>query len=95
MRADDLQFSKLAFNLVASHQGHFSDIVTIAGRSRTIFVWGVGAEDEDSTTQFAPQVRFRGEFAKQCDYTLDKIGRMLATRKCGLADIVMLRVYLT
>lgn len=93
--ADDAQFSKHAFNVVPAHDGHFADIVTVAGRSRTIFVWGVGAEDEDSTTQYAPQVRFRGEFPKQCDYALDKIGRMLATRSATLADIVMLRVYLT
>ncbi|KWV48439.1 hypothetical protein AS156_18345 [Bradyrhizobium macuxiense] len=95
LRAEDVQFSKRALNVVPSHQGHFSDIVTVGGRSRTIFVWGVGAEDEDSTTQYAPQVRFRGEFSKQCNYALDKIGRMLATRSAGLADIVMLRVYLT
>ncbi|KRQ16738.1 hypothetical protein ACNJX9_36325 [Bradyrhizobium sp. DASA03076] len=69
-------------------------MVTIAGRSRTISVRGVGA-DEDSTTQYALQVRFRGDFAKQCDYPLDKIGRMPATRNCGLPDIVMLNVYLT
>ncbi|UVO30194.1 hypothetical protein [Bradyrhizobium arachidis] len=93
LRADDQQFSKLAFSLVPSHQGHFSDIATIAGRNRTIFVWGVGAEDGDSTTQYAPEVRFRGEFAKQCDYALDKIGWMLVNRNAGLADIVMLRVY--
>ncbi|OAF08556.1 hypothetical protein AYJ54_14160 [Bradyrhizobium centrolobii] len=93
--AEDIPFSKQAFSVLPSHQGHFADIVTVAGRSRTIFLWGVGAEDEDSTTQYAPQVRFRGEFSKQCDYAFDKIGRMLATRSAGLADIVMLRVYLT
>lgn len=93
--AEDVPFSRQAFNVVPSHQGHFADMVTVAGRSRTIFVWGVGAEDEDSTTQYAPQIRFRGEFSKQCDYALDKIERMLATRTAQLSDVVMLRVYLT
>ncbi|MGY8631897.1 RidA family protein [Bradyrhizobium sp. 14AA] len=93
-RADDVPFSTRTVAIVPSHHGKISDIVAINGRSRTIFVSGVGAEDEDSTTQYAPQVRYRGEFSKQCDYALKNFGRMLGTRNAGLGDIAMLRVYL-
>jgi len=40
-------------------------------------------------------VRHRGDFAKQYSYSLDKIKRMLATRKADFSDVTTIRAYLT
>jgi hypothetical protein len=46
-RAADTAFSTQCFTDVDSHRGRLAEIVEVTGPSKTIFVWGVEAEDED------------------------------------------------
>lgn len=74
--------------------GGYADLVEVRGPSKTLFLWGTGAEDEASTTPWAPDIRHRGNFAGQCAYSLEKIGRMLAGRGASFADVTTIRAFL-
>lgn len=70
-----------------------SETASVNGASRTLFIWGVGSEEEESTAQYAPEIRHRGDFSGQCRYTMSKVEQLLATRGASLADVTTLRVY--
>ena len=66
---------KKHYNYSEWTKGRFSEAVTVTGPGRTIYLAGVGAEDENG----APgTILHKGDFTGQCKYAYDKIKRLLA-----------------
>ncbi len=76
-------------------KGVFTEIITVNGPGKTIYLAGVGAEDESAPAgAFAP-IRHLGDPYEQCRYAYDKIKRALAAHGGALADVVKQVVYVT
>ncbi len=76
-------------------KGVFTEIITVNGPGKTIYLAGVGAEDETAPAgAFAP-IRHLGDPYEQCRYSYDKIKRALAAHGGTLADVVKQVVYVT
>ena len=76
-------------------KGVFTEIITVNGPGKTIYLAGVGAEDESAPAgAFAP-IRHLGDPYEQCRYAYDKIKRALAAHGGTLADVVKQVVYVT
>jgi 2-iminobutanoate/2-iminopropanoate deaminase len=83
---------KKHYNYSEWTKGRFSEAVTVTGPGRTIYLAGVGAEDENG----APGVILhKGDFTGQCKYAYDKIKRLLAKHGATLADIAKMVTYMT
>ncbi len=80
------------YNYAEWTKGRFTEVVTVNGPGKTIYLAGVGAEDEDK-----PQgtIRHLGNPYLQCKYAYDKIKRNLAKNGGTLADVVKQVVYVT
>ena len=76
-------------------KGRFSEIVTVNGPGRTIYLAGVGAEDETAPAGSSAPIRHLGDPYQQCKYAYDKIKRALKAHGATLADIVKQVVYVT
>lgn len=102
-------FAILAANAAASAQslevkrynpsewtkGRFTEIVTVNGPGKTIYLAGVGAEDEKAPAGQSAPVLHLGDPYQQCRYAYDKIKRSLASQGATLADVVKQVVYVT
>jgi enamine deaminase RidA (YjgF/YER057c/UK114 family) len=76
-------------------KGVFTEIITVNGPGKTIYLAGVGAEEETAPAgAFAP-IRHLGDPYEQCRYAYDKIKRALADHGGTLADVVKQVVYVT
>jgi enamine deaminase RidA (YjgF/YER057c/UK114 family) len=76
-------------------KGVFTEIITVNGPGKTIYLAGVGAEDETAPAgAFAP-IRHLGDPYEQCRYAYDKIKRSLAAHGGTLANVVKQVVYVT
>ena len=85
-------FEKKNYNYSEWTKGRFSEAVTVIGPARTIFLAGVGAEDENG----APgTILHKGDFAAQCKYAYEKIKRLLDKHGATLGDVVKMVSYLT
>jgi 2-iminobutanoate/2-iminopropanoate deaminase len=73
----------------------FTEIITVNGPGKTIYLAGVGAEDEKGTPGSLPPILHLGNAYEQCRYAYDKIKRALATHGASLADAVKQVVYVT
>jgi 2-iminobutanoate/2-iminopropanoate deaminase len=73
----------------------FTEIITVNGPGKTIYLAGVGAEDEKSTPGSLPSILHLGNAYEQCRYAYDKIKRALASHGASLADAVKQVVYVT
>jgi 2-iminobutanoate/2-iminopropanoate deaminase len=73
----------------------FTEIVTVNGPGKTIYLAGVGAEDEKSAVGSLPSILHLGNAYAQCRYAYDKIMRALAAHGASLADAVKQVVYVT
>ena len=73
-------------------KGRFSEAVTVTGPGKTIFLAGVGAEDENGA---AGTILHKGDFAGQCKYAYDKIKRLLDKHGATLGDVAKMVSYLT
>ena len=83
---------KKHYNYSEWTKGRFSEAVTVTGPGRTIYLAGVGSEDENG----APGVILhKGDFTGQCKYAYDKIKRLLARHGATLADIAKMVTYMT
>ena len=83
---------KKHYNYSEWTKGRFSEAVTVTGPGRTIYLAGVGAEDENG----APgTILHKGDFTGQCKYAYDKIKRLLAKHGATLADIAKMVTYMT
>ena len=80
------------YNYAEWTKGRFTEVVTVTGPGKMIFLAGVGAEDEDK-----PQgaIRHLGNPYLQCKYAYDKMKRHLAKHGGTLADVVKQVVYVT
>lgn len=68
----------------------FSEVVTVTGPAKLIFLAGVGAEDENGGG-----IRHKDDAAAQLRYAYDKIERNLARHGASFADIVKMVTYVT
>jgi 2-iminobutanoate/2-iminopropanoate deaminase len=85
-------FEKKAFNYSEWAKGRFSEVVTVTGPGKMIFLAGVGAENENGQ---AGDILHKGDVVEQCKYAFDKIKKALEKNGAGLADIVKITTYLT
>jgi enamine deaminase RidA (YjgF/YER057c/UK114 family) len=76
-------------------KGRFTEIVTVTGPGKTIYLAGVGAEDETAPAGQSAPVLHLGNPYEQCRYAYDKIKRSLASQGATLADVVKQIVYMT
>src|SRR5271165_2383968 len=53
----------------------FADAVTVTGPAKTIYLAGMGAEDENTGT-----ILYQGNFLEQCRYAYAKIKKILAAQ---------------
>jgi len=68
----------------------FADSVTITGNAKTIYLAGMGAEDENTGT-----ILHQGDFLEQCRYAYAKIKKILAAQGATMSDIVKITTYVT
>lgn len=76
-------------------KGRFAEIVTVSGPRKTIYLAGVGAEDEKAPAGQSAPILYLGRPYEQCRYAYDKIKRSLASQGARLADVVKQVVYVT
>jgi enamine deaminase RidA (YjgF/YER057c/UK114 family) len=76
-------------------KGRFTEVVTVNGPGKTIYLAGIGAEDEKAPAGASAPVLHPGDPFEQCKYAYDKIKRLLATHGASLADAVKQVVYVT
>ncbi len=69
-------------------KGRFSEVVTVNGPGKTIYLAGVGAEEENAPAGASAPIRHLGDPYQQCVYAYDKIKRLLATHGATLANAV-------
>jgi enamine deaminase RidA (YjgF/YER057c/UK114 family) len=80
------------YNYAEWSKGRFTEVVTVTGSGKMIFLAGVGAEDEDKAQS---AIRHPGDPYQQCKYAYSKIKRYLAKQGGTLADVVKQVVYVT
>jgi enamine deaminase RidA (YjgF/YER057c/UK114 family) len=85
-------FEKKNYNYSEWTKGRFSEVVTVTGPGKMIFLAGIGSEDEKGTTG---QILHPSDFMAQCRYAYDKIKRLLAAHGATLADVVKQTTYVT
>ncbi len=83
---------KKNYNYSEWSKGRFSEVVTVTGPGRMIFLAGVGAEDENGK---GGDILHKGDFVGQCHYAYDKIKRLLAKHGATLGDVVKMVTYVT
>jgi len=59
-------------------KGRFTEVVTVNGPGKTIYLAGVGAEDEKAPAGASAPILHLGNPYEQCRYAYDKIKRLLA-----------------
>src|ERR1700759_2726725 len=90
---DSTAFEKKNFNYSEWAKGRFSEVVSVKNPGRLLFLGGIGAEDEDSTTGGA--IKYLGDAGAQCRYAWDKIKRLLEKQGSSLSDVVKVATYVT
>lgn len=83
------------YNPSAWTKGRFTEIVTVNGPGKTIYLAGVGAEDEKAPAGQSAPILHLGNPYEQCRYAYEKIKRSLASQGATLADVVKQVVYVT
>ena len=92
-QAQDLEVKR--FNPSEWTKGVFTEIITVNGPGKTIYLAGVGAEDETAPAGASAPIRHLGDPYEQCRYAYDKIKRALSAQGGTLADVVKQVVYVT
>ena len=87
------EFKKEAFNYSEFAKGKFSEVVTVTNSRSTLYVAGVGSEDENATGP--AKVLYPGDLYAQCKYAWDKIKRTLEKQGTGLGDVAKATTYVT
>jgi 2-iminobutanoate/2-iminopropanoate deaminase len=83
---------KKSYNYSEWAKGRFSEVVTVTGPGKMIFLAGVGAENEDGQPG---DILHKGDVAAQCKYAFEKIKKALEKNGAGIGDIVKITTYLT
>jgi 2-iminobutanoate/2-iminopropanoate deaminase len=76
-------------------KGRFTEVVTVNGPGKTIYLAGIGAEEENAPAGASASIRHLGDPYQQCKYAFDKIKRLLKAQGATLADAVRQMVYVT
>lgn len=92
LQSPALGLEKKNYNYSEWTKGIFSEVITVVGPGKTIYLAGVGAEDEAAARG---TVRYKGDFLAQCLYSYDKIKRLLARHGATMNDIVKQVTYVT
>jgi len=85
---------KHTYNYSEWTKGLFGEAVTVTGfgDGKLIYLGGIGAEEEKEK---AGAIRSPRNFDGQCDYTFEKIVRVLGHNGATLKDITKMTIYLT
>jgi enamine deaminase RidA (YjgF/YER057c/UK114 family) len=83
-------FEKKNFNHSEFAKGAFSEVVTVTGPAKLIYLAGVGSEDEKDGS-----VRHQADFLGQCRFAWEKIGKLLKEHGATVSDIVKATTYVT
>jgi len=92
MAAPAQTFEKKNYNYSEWTKGRFSEVVTVTGPGKMIFLAGIGAENENGQ---AGDILHKGDFTAQCKYAFDKIKRLLERNGATLDDIAKMVTYMT
>jgi 2-iminobutanoate/2-iminopropanoate deaminase len=71
-------------------KGRFSEVVTVTGPAKMIFLAGIGSEHEQTGKIMHP-----GDFDAQCRYAFRKLKKVLARNGARLSDVVKQVTYVT
>ena len=83
-------FEKKNFNYSKFAKGAFSEVVTVTGPGKLIWLAGIGSEDEDDGS-----VRHKDDFLGQCRFAWQKVGKLLKEHGATVSDIVKATTYVT
>ncbi len=83
-------FEKKNFNYSKFAKGAFSEVVTVTGPAKMIYLAGIGSEDENDGS-----VRHMDDFLQQCRFAWQKIGKLLQEHGATVSDIVKATTYVT
>ena len=88
--ADAQSFEKKNFNYSEFAKGAFSEVVTVTGPAKFIYLAGIGSEDEKDGS-----IRHKDDFLAQCRFAWEKIGKLLKEHGASVSDIVKATTYVT
>ncbi|OAF06432.1 hypothetical protein AXW67_32195 [Bradyrhizobium neotropicale] len=86
-------YEKQSYNYSEWAKGRFSEVVTVKNPGRLLFLGGIGAEDEATTSGGA--IKHVGDFGAQCRYAWDKIKRILEKQGGTLNDVIKATTFVT
>ncbi|MBB2943366.1 enamine deaminase RidA (YjgF/YER057c/UK114 family) [Actinoplanes lutulentus] len=73
----------------------FTDVVTVEGPKKLIYISGIGSEDPSAATPQEMVTQAPGDFAEQTRIAYAKIKDILAAHGATFADIVRMTTYVT
>lgn len=88
--ANAQSFEKKNYNFNEFTKGAFSEVVTVTGPAKFIYLAGIGAEDEKDGS-----IRHKDDFYAQCKMAWEKIAKLLKTQGATVSDIVKATSYVT
>src|SRR5262245_55150021 len=88
--SDAQTFEKKNFNYSKFAKGAFSEVVTVTGPAKLVWLAGIGSEDEDDGS-----VRHKDDFLGQCRFAWEKVGKLLKEHGATVSDIVKATTYVT
>jgi 2-iminobutanoate/2-iminopropanoate deaminase len=88
--ATNSTFEKKNFNYGEWTKGKFSEVVTVVGPGKMIFLAGVGSEEENDGS-----ILHKGDVLEQCRYAYQKIKKVLARHDATIAHVVKIVTYVT
>ena len=88
--ATNSTFEKKNYNYGEWTKGKFSEVVTVVGPGKMIFLAGVGSEEENNGS-----ILHKGDVLEQCRYAYQKIKKVLARHDATIADVVKIVTYVT
>jgi enamine deaminase RidA (YjgF/YER057c/UK114 family) len=83
-------FEKKNYNYSKFAKGAFSEVVTVTGPAKLIWLAGIGAEDPDDGS-----IRHKDDFLAQCRFAWEKVGKLLQEHNATVSDIVKATSYVT
>jgi enamine deaminase RidA (YjgF/YER057c/UK114 family) len=82
-------FEKKEFTYEDFAKGRFSDVVTVTGPGKLVFLSGTGAWDEATGAPL-----FKDNFMEQCRYSYGVIKKRLAAQGATMSDIIRQTAYI-
>jgi enamine deaminase RidA (YjgF/YER057c/UK114 family) len=83
-------FEKKNYNYSEFAKGAFSEVVTVTGPAKLIWLAGIGSEDENDGS-----IRHKDDFLAQCRFAWEKVGKLLKEHGATVSDIVKATTYVT